>query len=137
MAGKKARVDMNERNDDAIEVTDANFGELLVQSLEEALAIERGEAEAPRRVRRVATVRDAKVQPPRGYDARAVQRIRERLGLSQAVFARVLNSSPETVKAWEQGKRTPDGIALALLQVADEHPQALLSRVRTQERKRA
>jgi DNA-binding transcriptional regulator YiaG len=34
------------------------------------------------------------------------------------------------VKAWEQGKRTPDGIALALLQVADEHPQALLSRVR-------
>ena len=128
MASKKASVDMNEQND-AIEVTDANFGELLVQSLEEALAIERGEAEAPRRVRRVATVRDATVQPPRGYDARAVQVIRERLGLSQAVFARVLNSSPETVKAWEQGKRVPDGIALALLQVADEHPEALMSRV--------
>ena len=129
MAGEKASVDMNERNDDAIEVTDANFGELLIQGLEEALAIERGEAEAPRRVRRVATVRDAKVQPPRGYDARAVQVIRERLGLSQAVFARVLNSSPETVKAWEQGKRVPDGIALALLQVADEHPEALMGRV--------
>jgi putative transcriptional regulator len=128
---------MKDRDNGTIEVTDANFGELLIQGLEEALAIERGEAEAPRRVRRVATVRDAKVQPPRGYDARAVQAVRERLGLSQAVFARVLNSSPETVKAWEQGKRTPDGIALALLQVADEHPQALLSRVRTQERKRA
>ena len=128
MAGKKASVDMNEQND-AIEVTDANLGELLVQSLEEALAIEHGEAEAPRRVRRVATVRDAKVQPPRGYDARGVQAVRERLGLSQAVFARVLNSSPETVKAWEQGKRVPDGIALALLQVADEHPEALMSRV--------
>jgi len=33
------------------------------------------------------------------------------------------------VKAWEQGKRVPDGIALALLQVADEHPEALMSRV--------
>ena len=131
MAGNHEGVDMSERNDDTIEVTRENFGELLIQSLTEALAIERGEAEAPRRVRRVATVRDAKVQPPRGYDARAVQVVRERLGLSQAVFARVLNSSPETVKAWEQGKRVPDGMALALLHVADQHPQALLSRVRT------
>ena len=127
---------MNERDHEAIEVTDANFGELLIQGLEEALAIERGEAEAPRRIRRVATVRDATVQPPRGYDARGVQVIRERLGLSQAVFAQVLNSSPETVKAWEQGKRTPEGIALTLLQIADEHPQALLSRVRTKPHKR-
>ena len=135
MAGKKASVDMNERNDDAIEVTDANFGELLIQGLEEALAIERGAKEAPRRVRRVATVRDAKVQPPRGYDARAVQVVRERLGLSQAVFARVLNSSPETVKAWEQGKRQPDGMALTLLEVAENHPEALMGRVQTRPEK--
>jgi putative transcriptional regulator len=121
---------MTKKDHDAVEVTSENFGELLLQGLNEALAIERGEAVAARRVRRVATVREASVVPPRGYDAKGVQAVRERLGLSQAVFARVLNSSAETVKAWEQGKRAPDGMALALLQVADEHPQALMSRVR-------
>lgn len=122
---------MTKKEENAIEVTSENFGELLLQSLGEALAIERGEAVAARRVRRVATVREAAVVPPRGYDAKGVQAVRERLGLSQAVFARVLNASAETVKAWEQGKRAPDGMALALLQVADEHPQALMSRIRT------
>ena len=121
---------MTKKDHDAIEVTSENFGELLLQGLNEALAIERGEAVAARRVRRVATVREASVLPPRGYDAKGVQAVRERLGLSQSVFAKVLNSSAETVKAWEQGKRAPDGMALALLQVADEHPQALMSRVR-------
>ncbi|MFL5382137.1 MAG: helix-turn-helix domain-containing protein [Longimicrobiaceae bacterium] len=121
---------MMQPDDDAIEVTDQNFGELLLESLNETLAIARGEAEPARRVHRVATARDATVVPPRAYDAEEIQEIRERLGLSQTVFAQVLNSSPETVKAWEQGKRDPDGMALALLQVADEHPQALMSRVR-------
>jgi putative transcriptional regulator len=128
MAETKAR--MSNQNEDAIVVTDENFGELLLEGLNEVLAIERGEAAPARRVRRVATVRDATVDPPRAYDAQGVQHVRELLGLSQAVFAWVLNSSAETVKAWEQGKRVPDGIALALLQVAEDHPQALLSRVR-------
>jgi putative transcriptional regulator len=118
-------------NDEALEVTDENFGELLIEGLREVLAVERGELEPARRVRRVATIREAVVEPPRGYGAGEVQEIRERLGLSQTVFARVLNSSPDTVKAWEQGKRQPEGMALALLQIADEHPEALLSRVRT------
>ena len=120
---------MTKKNDDAVVVTSENFGELLLQSLHEALAIERGEISAARRVRRVASVREAAVLPPRGYDAGGVQAVRERLGLSQAVFARVLNASAETVKAWEQGKRVPDGMALALLQIADDHPHALMSRV--------
>jgi putative transcriptional regulator len=129
MANDKAGAGMNAPNDGAIKVTNENFGALLIEAAKEALAIDRGEAEAARRVRRVATVRDARVEPPPAYDAQGVQVVREKMGLSQAVFAKVLNSSPETVKAWEQGKRVPDGMALALLHVADEHPQALLSRV--------
>lgn len=131
MARKKASVDMTGRNDEAIEVTDQNFGSLLIESLNEALAIERGEVQAPRRHVRMATARDAKVLPPPRYDAAGVQTVREKMGLSQTVFAQVLNSSAETVKAWEQGKRVPDGMALVLLHVADEHPQVLLTRVRT------
>jgi putative transcriptional regulator len=35
--------------------------------------------------------------------------------VSQAVFAKLLNISPETVKKWEQGKRHPTGASLKLL----------------------
>lgn len=119
----------NELND-AIEVTDENFGELLLEGLREVLAIQRGEVQPSRRVRRVATARESFVLPPREYGPEEIQEIRERLGLSQNIFAQVLNSSSETVKAWEQGKREPEGMALTLLQVADEHPQALLGRLR-------
>jgi putative transcriptional regulator len=115
---------------DAIRVTDQNFGDLLIEGLQEAVAVRRGKQEPARRVQRPMTARDAVVQPPRQYQGPETQRIREQLGLSQSVFARVLNASAETVKAWEQGKRQPDGMALTLLEIAEMHPEALMSRVR-------
>lgn len=121
------------KNDDAVKVTDQNFGDLLIEGLREAVAVRRGEAEPARRVRRPMTAREAIVQPPRQYQGPETQLIRERLGLSQAVFARVLNASAETVKAWEQGKRQPDGMALTLLEIAEKHPEALMSRVRVRD----
>jgi transcriptional regulator with XRE-family HTH domain len=57
------------------------------------------------------------------------QALRARLRLSQSVFARALNVSPETIRAWEQGKRRPDGAALRLLQVAKRHPEAIVEQV--------
>lgn len=116
------------KNDDAIQVTDQNFGDLLIEGLHEALEVRRGNAQPARRVRRL-SARDTVVQPPRSYEGAGVQRVRERLGLSQSVFAQVLNASPETIKAWEQGKRQPDGMTLTLLEVAENHPEALMSRV--------
>lgn len=117
-------------NDDPIQVTDQNFGDLLIEGLQEAVDVRRGRREPARRVQRPTTARDAVVQPPRRYLGPETQRIREQLGLSQSVFARVLNASAETVKAWEQGKRQPDGMALTLLEIAERHPEALMSRVR-------
>lgn len=113
-----------------VQVTDQNFGDLLVQGLEEAVAVRRGTQKPARRVHRPMTARDAVVQPPKNYKGPETQRIREQLGLSQSVFARVLNASAETIKAWEQGKRQPDGMALTLLEIAELHPEALMSRVR-------
>jgi DNA-binding transcriptional regulator YiaG len=121
---------MAEQSEDRVEVTNENFGELLIRGLEEARSIRHGESEPAHRVRRTMTALDADVEPPRHYKGASIQQIRERMGLSQTVFARVLNASPDTVKAWEQGKREPDGMALALLEVADTHPEALLERVR-------
>jgi len=120
---------MAHKNDDGVEVTEENFGDLLIQGLREARAVVRGDAEPARRTRRTMTVREADVRPPRSYTGVRIRKIREDLGISQNLFARVLNASPDTVKAWEQDRRHPDGMALTLLDVAERHPEALLDRV--------
>jgi putative transcriptional regulator len=51
---------------------------------------------------------------------------REKIGLSQSRFARLLGISVRTLHHWEQGSRTPSGAAQVLLRVAALHPEALL-----------
>jgi transcriptional regulator with XRE-family HTH domain len=63
------------------------------------------------------------------YRADRVVALREKLHLSQPVFAAALNVSPETIKKWEQGKREPDGAALRLLELAEQHPEWILERL--------
>lgn len=104
------------------------LGELLVESMTQAVAIEAGRLPAPRRHRR--TMRDAAVAPPPRYGSSRVRRLRERLGLSQPVFAKALNISVATVRGWEQGARTPDGPSRRLLEVAERHPKAILGAVK-------
>jgi len=38
----------------------------------------------------------------------------------------MLNISPKTVQAWEQGSREPSDVALKLLTIAKIHPEVLL-----------
>ena len=44
-----------------------------------------------------------------------IKRIRESAHVSQAVFARLLNTSLSTVQKWEIGQKRPAGTALKLL----------------------
>lgn len=44
-----------------------------------------------------------------------IKRIREAAHVSQAVFARLLNTSVSTVQKWEIGQKRPTGTALKLL----------------------
>lgn len=44
-----------------------------------------------------------------------IKRIRESSHVSQAVFARLLNTSLSTVQKWEIGQKKPTGAALKLL----------------------
>jgi putative transcriptional regulator len=116
--------------DDRIEVTEENFGELLIQGLEEAVAIEEGEIQPVRVRRRKVTTRQVSVAPPPKYTAARITRVRSKLGASQAVFAGMLNVSPSTVRAWERGAREPEGPTLRLLEVAEKHPEVLIEQVR-------
>jgi len=49
--------------------------------------------------------------------------IRARLKLSQSAFAGLLGVSMRTLQDWEQGRRNPQGPAIALLRIAEQHPE--------------
>ncbi len=49
--------------------------------------------------------------------------IRSKLKLSQSAFAGLLGVSMRTLQDWEQGRRVPQGPAVALLRIAEQHPE--------------
>ncbi len=55
-----------------------------------------------------------------------VRNIRLKLHTSQAVFAHMIGVSIDTLQNWEQGRRMPEGPALALLKVAQVNPRAVI-----------
>ena len=58
-----------------------------------------------------------------GKDIAALRRF---VGLSQTDFALAIEISVHTLRNWEQGRRKPDGPALALLKIAARHPRIIL-----------
>jgi putative transcriptional regulator len=87
----------------------------LVASVREGGAILRGE-----------------VSPSRKFviEGTDIKQIRSDYKLSQSEFAALLGISVATLRNWEQGRRTPDGPARILLQVAAKHPDAVWDVVR-------
>lgn len=59
--------------------------------------------------------------------AKFARRVRRRLGFTQAEFAERIDVSLDTIRNWEQGKRSPTGAAKALLKVLDKAPEAALA----------
>ena len=63
----------------------------------------------------------------RFQDAAYARNVRSRTGLTQAAFAAQIGVPVETVRNWEQGKRSPRGPARALLKVIDGAPEAVFA----------
>ena len=57
-------------------------------------------------------------------DAAYARNVRGRTGLTQTAFAAQIGVPVETVRNWEQGKRSPRGPARALLKVIERAPEA-------------
>ena len=62
--------------------------------------------------------------------AQFARQVRHRLGLSQSQFALRIEVSLETIRNWEQGKRSPTGAAKALLRLLDKAPELALRTLR-------
>jgi len=58
--------------------------------------------------------------PVEPLEAEQIKQIRKKSRVSQAVFARVLNTSLSTVQKWEIGQKRPTGAALKLLHLAQK-----------------
>ena len=84
--------------------------EQLVESVRIAGRIRRGTARASRSFK---------------FAPADVKAIRSKLGRSQVRFAQMIGVSVATLRNWEQGRRTPEGPALALLRVASVDPKAV------------
>jgi putative transcriptional regulator len=63
------------------------------------------------------------VAPPTQPAAAYARGVRARTKLTQAEFAARIGVPIETVRNWEQGKRSPRGPARALLKVIEKAPQ--------------
>ena len=57
-----------------------------------------------------------------GADIAALRRF---VGLTQTRFAEAMGISVHTLRNWEQGRRQPEGSAVALLRIAARHPRIL------------
>ena len=69
-------------------------------------------------------IREGKIES--GRDIVALRRF---VGLSQKEFARALEISVHTLRNWEQGRRKPEGPAIALLRIAARHPKIIRNAV--------
>jgi putative transcriptional regulator len=116
MATKKARRVQTTKSN---YMSDEAFASLK-EAMEDALAFERGDQ------RDLKITRIRAPRPPKTMSAQDIVQIRRRLNCSQTVFAMMLNISPKTVQAWEQGSRAPGDAALKLLAIAKKHPEVLL-----------
>jgi putative transcriptional regulator len=74
-------------------------------------------------------IRRGRLRPARvtAFDPADVRAIREKLNVTQAEFALMIGVSLATLRNWEQGRRTPDGPAQALLRVAAANPKAVIT----------
>ena len=92
------------------------FGEELIQSAKEALAIAEGREEP------------AAVFVPETVDVAA---IRKQQRLSQAAFAKRYGLAAGTIKDWEQKRRQPDRAAMLLLKVIEHAPDTVAQAIRS------
>ncbi len=78
-------------------------------------------------VKQAGRIRRGRMKPSRVHmiEPADIKAIRIKLDKSQSEFALMIGVSVATLRNWEQGRRTPEGPARALLKVAAENPGAV------------
>jgi putative transcriptional regulator len=88
--------------------------ESIMQGLTEAVDYQQGKISARKN--------KLTIKPVSVFNIDDIKRIRQKTGLSQAVFAGSLGVSPKTVEAWENGRNRPEGASRRLLEIVRDDP---------------
>jgi len=94
---------------DILELTDEQFARAIPASVRKRLMLGKFES---------------------GEDIAALRRF---VGLTQEQFAAAMGISVHTLRNWEQGRRHPEGPAIALLRIAARHPRIIRENVESVE----
>jgi putative transcriptional regulator len=70
--------------------------------------------------------RDDLLSPPPAYSPDSIKEIRESFGVSQSVFAILMNVSVSTIQKWEQGQKAPSAPAYKLLDIVKNNGLGIL-----------
>ena len=93
------------------------MGQELIAGLNEAIAHVRGAKKL-----RITTIEVP--EPAKPWRKEQIVRLRKgTFGVSQPVFASILSVTTSTIRAWEQGQKSPSGAARRLLEVAALEPE--------------
>ncbi len=98
------------------------LGQRLLKGMDEILLFEKNEKVQNIRVNTV------EIKPAHQYTPDEIKSKRKELNMSIPVFAKILNMKPQTVEAWENGRRNPTGGILRLLDFLFTH-ENLISEV--------
>jgi DNA-binding transcriptional regulator YiaG len=110
------------RTKDKEVIRETSFGDEVIRGLNDFLK----SAKAGKAI----TLRDVTLElEPGDYDGESVKITRHKLGVSQAVFAKLLAVKVKTVQAWEQGQVIPSGPVRRLLDDMNQDPNRFLSTI--------
>ena len=97
-----------------IKLTKENFGDLLLESMEQVLDHAKGKI----------TLKSERLELPHDpplFSKTRIKNIREKLmKVSQPVFASILGCTASAVKSWEQGENKPNGSTRRLLELIEK-----------------
>ena len=94
----------------------SKLGQSLVMGLKEAIAHER-------KVKKLRATELEIPEPAKKWTRKEIITLRKKLfGVSQPIFASLLSVTVSTVRAWEQGQKSPGGTARRLLELAEMQP---------------
>jgi putative transcriptional regulator len=84
-------------------------------------------------IKEAGKIKKGKMKPSRvfSYSIPDIKGIRQKLHVTQNEFAHMIGVSENTIQNWEQGRRKPEGPAVALLRVTENNPRAVLEALHT------
>ena len=91
----------------------------LTTGLQQAIDYEKGAGKAK--------TRTLMIDPVKRYSNDEIKAIRNKAGMTQAVFANYMGVSKKTVEAWELGRTHPTGPAYRLLDILESGKEQELS----------